>query len=108
MAQPVVTTTRGVRARSGELSERALGLVMLAPMALVLLLVIGYPLIDSFWLSLHRANLASPEQGQPFVGLGNYLYAFRQPDFWYSVQRTFYFTIFSVALELALGLLFAV
>jgi multiple sugar transport system permease protein len=108
MAQPIATTSRTAPRRSRELSERALGIAMLAPMLLVLVLVIGYPLIDSFWLSLHRANLASPEQGQPFVGLSNYLYAFRQPDFWYSVQRTLYFTVLSVALELALGILFAV
>src|SRR3954447_2789305 len=108
MAQPIATTSRTAPRRSRELSERALGMVMLAPMLLVLLLVIGYPLVDSFWLSLHRANLASPEQGQPFVGLGNYLYAFRQPDFWYAIQRTLYFTVISVGLELALGLLFAV
>src|SRR5262245_8567429 len=76
MAQPVATSRQATRSRSGELSERALGLMMLAPMTLVLLLVVGYPLLDSFWLSLHRANLASPEQGQPFIGLGNYLYAF--------------------------------
>ena len=108
MAQPAVTTARTTPQRGSELSERALGIVMLAPMLLVLLLVIGYPLVDSFWLSLHRVNLASPEQGQPFVGLSNYLFAFRQADFWYSVQRTLYFTIVSVGLELALGLLFAV
>jgi len=108
MAQPVATTTRAPRERRGELSERALGLFLLAPMALVLLLVVGYPLVSSFVLSLYRVNLANPEQGQPFVGLGNYLFAFRQPAFWYSVQRTFYFTILSVALELALGLLFAI
>jgi len=94
--------------RSGELSERALGLALLAPMALVLLLVIGYPLVDSLWLSLHRANLANPEQGQPFIGLGNYIRAFGQPDFWYAIQRTLYFTVFSVGLELGLGLLFAI
>jgi len=108
MAQPVVTRVRAAPRRSGELSERTLGIVMLAPMVLVLLLVIGYPLVDSFWLSLHRANLANPEQGQPFVGFSNYLFAFRQADFWYSVQRTLYFTLLSVGLELALGLLFAV
>jgi multiple sugar transport system permease protein len=94
--------------RSGELSERALGLALLAPMLLVLLLVIGYPLVDSLWLSLHRANLANPEQGQPFIGLDNYIRAFGQPAFWYAIQRTLYFTIFSVGLELGLGLLFAV
>src|SRR5215210_1609851 len=108
MAQPIATSSQTAPRRSSELSERALGIVMLAPMLLVLVLVIGYPLIDSFWLSLHRANLASPEQGQPFVGLSNYLYAFNQPDFWYSIQRTLYFTVLSVALELALGILFAV
>lgn len=93
--------------RRGELSERTLGLFMLAPMALVLLLVVAYPLIDSFVLSLHRVNLGNPEQGQPFVGFSNYLYAFQQQPFWYSVERTFYFTVISVALELVLGLLFA-
>lgn len=85
-----------------------LGLFMLAPMAIVLLLVVAYPLVDSFVLSLHRVNLANPEQGQPFVGFGNYLYAFQQGSFWYAVERTFYFTIISVAIELVLGLLFAI
>jgi ABC-type sugar transport system permease subunit len=102
------SATRAAPRRKGELSERALGLVLLAPMTLVLLLVVGYPLADSLWLSLHRVNLADPEQGQPFVGLGNYLFAFRQPAFWYSVQRTVYFTLVSVGLELVLGLIFAV
>jgi multiple sugar transport system permease protein len=96
------------RVRTGELSERALGLALLAPMVLVLLIVVGYPLVDSFWLSLHRANLASPEQGQPFIGLGNYIRAFGQPDFWYATERTLYFTVLSVGLELVLGVLFAV
>ena len=99
---------RATRVPSGELSERALGVAMLAPMALVLLLVVAYPLADSLWLSLHRVNLANPEQGQPFVGLGNYLHAFRQAAFWHAIHRTLYFTLLSVALQLALGLVFAV
>jgi ABC-type sugar transport system permease subunit len=77
-------------------------------MTLVLLLVLAYPLLDALWLSLHRVNLAHPEQGQPFIGLGNYLYAFRQTAFWSSLGRSLYFTGVSVGLELALGLLFAV
>jgi multiple sugar transport system permease protein len=108
MAQPIATSPGAARVRRGELSERALGLFLLAPMAIVLLLVVAYPLAQSFVLSLYRVNLANPEQGQPFVGLGNYLYAFGQPAFWYSVERTFYFTVISVALELGLGLLFAI
>ena len=94
--------------RRGELSERALGLLLLAPMTLILLLVVAYPLVSSLILSLYRVNLANPEQGEPFLGLGNYIYAFHQPSFWYALQRTFYFTIISVAIELVLGVLFAV
>jgi multiple sugar transport system permease protein len=104
----MVSASPAARARRNELSERALGLIMLAPMTLVLLGLIGYPLVSSFILSLYRVNLASPEQGQPFIGLGNYLFAFRQPEFWYAVERTFYFTVVSVGLELALGIVFAV
>ncbi len=58
---------RATHVHSGELSERALGVAMLAPMVLVLLLVVAYPLADSLWLSLHRVNLANPEQGQPLA-----------------------------------------
>ncbi len=107
MVSATTPTLSAARRRGRELSDRALGLLMLAPMTLLLLLLVGYPLVSSLILSLYRVNLANPEQGQPFVGLGNYLYAFRQPDFWYSVQRTFYFTLISVGLELALGLVFA-
>ena len=106
--QPLAVDAMTNRTTSRRAIRAHLGLFMLAPMVLVLLLVVAYPLADSSVLSLHRVNLAHPEQGQPFVGLGNYLYAFRQPAFWYSVHRTLYFTLLSVALELALGLLFAV
>ena len=104
-ATPALPTARP---RRSEISDRALGLIMLAPMTLVLLVLIGFPLLYSFGLSLFRVNLASPDQGTPFIGLGNYLYAFQQSAFWYSVERTFYFTLVSVGLELVLGILFAV
>jgi multiple sugar transport system permease protein len=108
MTRPALRTTAvASHVRPGEISERTLGVLMLAPMGLVLLLVIGYPLVDALWLSLHRVNLAHPDQGQPFVGLSNYVYAFRQTAFWHSLWRTLYFTVTSVGLELALGLLFA-
>jgi multiple sugar transport system permease protein len=80
---------------------------MLAPMAVVLVLVVGYPLADALWLSLHRVNLTHPDQGQPFIGLGNYVYALRHTAFWHAVARTLYFSAASVGLGLLLGLLFA-
>ncbi len=108
MVSTAAPLRRAPRAGGGEISSRMLGLFMLAPMALVLVLLIGYPLVNSLILSLYRVNLANPEQGTPFVGLGNYLHAFQQPDFWYAVERTFYFTLVSVALELVLGVIFAI
>jgi ABC-type sugar transport system permease subunit len=105
---PPPSSSGATHVPTGELPERALGLLMLLPMGVVLLLVVGYPLADALWLSFYRVNLAHPDLGQPFVGLGNYLYAFQQTAFWDSLQRTFYFTLISVALELGLGLLFAV
>jgi multiple sugar transport system permease protein len=108
MVSTAAPARRAARRGQGEISSRTLGLLMLAPMSLVLVLLVGYPLVDSFILSLYRVNLANPEQGQPFIGLGNYLFAFKQPDFWYATGRTFYFTLESVLLELALGLVFAV
>lgn len=108
MVSTAAPAQRAARAGGGEISDRTLGLLMLAPMTLVLVLLIGYPLVSSLILSLYRVNLANPEQGTPFVGLGNYLFAFKQPDFWYAVERTFYFTLVSVALELVLGVVFAI
>jgi ABC-type sugar transport system permease subunit len=108
MAEPIVQTPARSAAHGRAFSDRALGLAMLAPMAITLVIVVLYPLADSLWLSLHRANLANPEQGQPFIWFGNYLYAFQQPPFWQALGRTFYFTVVSVLLELALGLLFAI
>ena len=81
---------------------------MLAPMAFVLLLVVAYPLVDSFVLSLHRVNLGNPGAGAAVCRASpTTCTPFSKPSFWYSVQRTFYFTLISVAMELALGLLFA-
>ena len=109
MVSTTATPARpAARTIGGEISDRTLGLIMLAPMTLVLLVLVGYPLVNSFVLSLYRVNLANPEQGTPFIGLGNYLHAFEQADFWYAVQRTFYFTLVSVALELVLGVVFAI
>jgi ABC-type sugar transport system permease subunit len=107
MVSTAVPAERSVSHGRGEISSRTLGLLMLAPMTIVLVVLVGYPLVDSFILSLFRVNQNITDIG-PFLGLGNYLFAFAQPDFWYAAGRTFYFTIESVGLELVLGLVFAI
>ncbi len=92
---------------SREPREGILALWLLLPAMLAIGAVAAFPLGQSLWMSLHRVELAFPGP-RTFVGVENYLEALRSSDFWKSVWITVYFTVVSVALELALGLTGAV
>ena len=67
----------------------------LAPMVLVLSVVAVFPVIYSFWVSLHDLKLTRPHR-VPFVWFDNYVKVFSDPLFWESVARTASFTVMSV------------
>lgn len=73
-----------------------------APAALVILLIVAYPLVRALWLSAHDVVLTRPGE-EPLVGLQNYTTELTNPDFWAAVGRSLSFTVFSTALELLLG-----
>jgi len=73
-----------------------------APAALVILLIVAYPLVRALWLSIHDVVLTRPGQ-EPLVGLQNYTTELTNPDFWAAVWRSLSFTVLSTALELLLG-----
>jgi multiple sugar transport system permease protein len=77
---------------------------MLAPSLVLLLGVSVFPLAYSFDISLYSFRFGSPFG---FVGLGNYVHLFRDPEFWGALWRTAAFTFFAVAIELLLGLALA-
>lgn len=80
--------------------------LMAAPMLLVLLLVAGWPLARTIWLSLTDANLSNLDAAR-FVGLANYLGEdglLADPQWWGSVGNTVVFALLSVSLETVLGL----
>jgi ABC-type sugar transport system permease subunit len=83
------------------------GLILITPAAMIMIVVTLYPLIRSFWISLHTWDLMKPALGHPFVGLKNYLYILKDENFWQSVQITFLFVLGAVALEITLGLALA-
>ncbi|MEE9224615.1 MAG: sugar ABC transporter permease [Bacteroidota bacterium] len=87
------------------LSERRIGYLFVVPALLIIALVALYPAVNVLWLSLHRKMLLF--NISQFVGLDNYLFLLRDSRFWNSLWNTAYFTGVSVALELALGLGFA-
>jgi multiple sugar transport system permease protein len=86
-------------------SDRRTGLLYLSPALVVLGGTTIYPAIWVFWLSLqHRIPIFGIEQ---FAGLDHYAFLAIDPRFWNALRVTLAFTVVSVALELALGLLAA-
>ena len=79
---------------------------MLAPLAFVLMGVMVFPILYSFWISLFALNLRRPNR-VPFVGVDNYMTVLADPRFLESVGRTAVFSLVSVAAVMAIGILAA-
>ena len=83
--------------------EKITGWLLLLPALLILALVFIYPITRAFYLSWFTENLGT--QLQPvFAGLNNYQRMLGDGRFWQSIYNTSIFTVFSVVLELFLGL----
>ena len=83
-------------------SRLAWGLVL--PALLTILLVALFPLVWTFWESLHLHDLRMPWLGRPFIGFANYLDAVADPRFRGALAHTLFFAATSVTLELVIGL----
>lgn len=86
--------------------EQRLGLLLVAPAALLMLAVTAYPIGYAVWLSLQRNNLAAP-QDTAFVGVDNYVTILTDRYWWIALAVTLGITAVSVTLEFALGLALA-
>jgi multiple sugar transport system permease protein len=87
-----------------DLSERALGTLLLLPAALLLLVIVVYPIATLFWNSLHGVDNANPAAGEQWVGLKNYLTAFEDDRFWASTLHTVLYIVVTVPGALVVGL----
>lgn len=92
------------RAAGRDLSERALGAVLLAPAALLLLVVVVYPVATLFVTSLYGVDNANPGAGEAFVGLDNFARAFDDDRFWSSTLHTLVYIVVTVPGALVVGL----
>ncbi|MGQ4648501.1 ABC transporter permease subunit [Lyngbya aestuarii] len=86
--------------------ERRTGWLLITPAILVLLLVYGYPILRSFWLSLFTRNLGTKLE-PVFTGLDNYARMAGDSRFWQTLWNTTVFTSASVIIELVLGMAIA-
>jgi multiple sugar transport system permease protein len=87
-------------------NERRLAWLLCAPAVLAMLLVTAWPMLYALWLSLFRYDLRFPDE-RAFVGLHNYLSVLGSETWWQALGNTLFITTASVALELVLGMLFA-
>ena len=94
------------RRRSRGIPERRLAWLMTAPSILLIALVALYPIIYAIWLSLHEYSLiqAGLSRWASPAGLGNYIDAFKDSEFWSAVRVTIIFTVVSVFFETVIGL----
>src|SRR5512144_1778460 len=90
--------------RRSDLSERSLAYVLLAPAALLLALIVVYPIATLFVSSLHGVDNANPSAGEHFVGAENYLRALADDRFWTSTWHTVGYIAVTVPGALVLGL----
>ncbi|AGA92097.1 permease component of ABC-type sugar transporter [Thioflavicoccus mobilis 8321] len=87
-------------------AEERLGWLLCTPAVLAMLLVTAYPIAYAVWLSLFRYDLRFPDE-RAFVGLANYASVLTSEVWWGALFNTLVITIGSVAIELVLGLGFA-
>jgi ABC-type sugar transport system permease subunit len=87
-----------------ERSDRALGLMLVAPALGLVCAVALFPLGYTVWESLHLHDLHMPWRGRPWIGLGNYAEALHDARFFGALGHTLFFVAASVSLELVLGL----
>lgn len=98
----IVTRARGSRR---ERQDRLFALGMIVPALIVVFLVMGFPWIYSFWMSLNFVNLLT--QRWTFVGLENYQKILVDPVFTGAFLRTAWFSAVVVLGGTGLGLLMA-
>jgi len=73
------------------------------PALLAIVLLAGYPIVYSAWISLHKFSLKRPRVFD-FIGLANYQRILESDEFWSALWITLEFTALAVALVVLLGL----
>ncbi len=81
--------------------------LLLTPMIVIMVVVTGFPLLNTIWLAFTDASLTGNGYDWSWSGLENFAYIIDDDDFRATLGHTVYFTMVSVAIEVALGVLVA-
>ncbi|MEJ5228513.1 MAG: sugar ABC transporter permease [Pseudothermotoga sp.] len=86
-----------------ERRKRRLGYLIILPALLILAVVLLFPLLYSFYLSLFSVRFFRGKIDFSFVGLSNYLSVLNDGTWWRSFLNTCYFVIVDVTVGIFLG-----
>jgi multiple sugar transport system permease protein len=87
--------------------ERVFRLIPFVLVEGLFLLLLALPFVLTIYISLLRWRANRPFDQASFEGLANYARVLTEPEFWWSLGRTFYFAGVAVSFELLLGFLLA-
>jgi multiple sugar transport system permease protein len=80
------------------------GLVYVAPALAFVLTFTVYPFAQMVWMSLHNWSLIAPKK---YIGFGNFVKAWNDPQVWTSLEFTLKYTLFITPILMILGYLIA-
>jgi len=83
------------------------GWIFVAPTLIFFSLFSFYPIFNALYTSLFKKKLLSLKPPD-FIGLGNYTYLLKSPDFWNSMRATVVFTLGTFIPLLIFSLIFAI
>ena len=95
-------TIPGRKRGAGSNADALLGMLLVAPIVLVMAALVFFPLADTFWDSLHRVNPMQP--GTPFIGLANYTNMLTDNEANTSWFNTFLYVVIAVSVETVVGI----
>ena len=82
--------------------EQLTGYLTIAPAFILILGLTLYPVAYSIWLSLLEKHSFFPQER--FIGLENYFYLWKDPEFWTSLWLGVVYSIWTITLQLILGM----
>ncbi len=85
-------------------AKRFVGFLYVAPALAFVLVFTVYPLAQMVWMSLHNWSLIAARK---YVGAGNFIKAWNDPQFWTSLEFTLKYTVIITPILMVFGYLLA-
>ena len=88
-----------------KLNSQKAGILLIAPSVLLICSLLVYPVLYGVWLSLFKKHSFFPDQR--FVGIANYIYLMKDPDFWMSVWYGTVYSVSTIFFQIVIGIVAA-